>query len=98
PILRGHRQVALARILWRVADLRADANVAGVRLAFTGEHFQGRGLTGAVAADKADPVAGWHTPRGRGRRSAGPGAQLQAGSRNHSGLRGLKKVDKEDRG
>ena len=84
PVLRGDRQVALARVLRQVAELAGAAQVAGVRLALAGEDAQRGGLAGAVAADEADAVAGLDAQGRVGEQDARAGAQFEVGGGDHA--------------
>ena len=77
-VLRGDREVTLARVLREVTDVTGDADLAGMRFAFAGEHLQRGGLAGAVAADEADAVALLDAQGGVGEEDARAGAQLHA--------------------
>jgi hypothetical protein len=79
----GGVEVAAARVLRQVADLAAHLDLAGVRQPLTGQRGERGGLAGAVAADQADAVAGLHAEGRIADEDASPGAQLEAGRRDH---------------
>jgi hypothetical protein len=79
PVLAQHGEVAGARVLRQVADLAAPVDGARVRQRLAGEHAQGGGLAGAVAADQPDAVAGLDAQGGAGQQDPGAGTQLQVG-------------------
>jgi hypothetical protein len=83
PVLAQHAEVAGARVLRQVADLAAPADGPAVRQGLAGQHAQGGGLAGAVAADQPDPVAGLDAQGGAGQQDPGAGTQLQVGGGDH---------------
>ena len=58
PVAGQHVEVALAGILWQIADLAGAVDGARVGLALAGQDAHGGGLARAVAPDQADAVAG----------------------------------------
>jgi hypothetical protein len=83
PVLAQHGKVAGARVLRQVADLAAPVDGAAVRQRLAGQHAQGGGLAGAVAADQPDAVAGLDAQGGAGQQDPGAGTQLQVGGGDH---------------
>ena len=83
PVAGEHGEIAGARILRQVADLAAPVDAAVVRQRLAGQHAQGAGLAGAVAADQPDAVAGLDAQGRAGQQDAGAGTQLQGGCGDH---------------
>jgi hypothetical protein len=82
-VLRGDREVALARVLRQVADRPVRADRPAVRLALAREDAHRGRLARPVAADEADPVPRLHPQGCVGEQDAGPGTQFQVGRGDH---------------
>ena len=86
PVAGQDVQIAFLRILRQVTDLADALDRPGIRLAFTGQDAQRRGLAGSVAADQTDPVARLDPQRGtlEGQQRARSGADLQVRCGDHA--------------
>ena len=85
PVLREHREVALAGVLRQVADRPRRADGAAVGLGLPGEGAQRRRLARAVASDEADAVPRLHAEGDPREQHSGAGAQLEVGRGDHRG-------------